>query len=64
MDESLRLLLVLCLAVNDREEEAVRQGLREVATLLSDREGSRVARVLYGSLDAAGKGWLARIAGV
>jgi hypothetical protein len=63
MDPSLRLLLALHLAADDRQEDALRQGLRDAAMLLPDREGERVARVLYESLDANGRGWLARVAG-
>lgn len=63
MEPSLRLLLALHVAAEDREEEALRQGLREVATMLPEREGDRVARALYASLDANGRGWLAKVAG-
>jgi hypothetical protein len=63
MDPSLRLLLALHLAAEDRQEDALRQGLRDAAMLLPDREGERVARALYQTLDANGRGWLARVAG-
>lgn len=63
METSLRLLLAMHVAAESRDEEAMRQGLRDAAVLLPDREGQRVARVLHQTLDANGRGWLARMSG-
>ena len=61
MDPGLRSLLMLHVAVLGRDEEATRQGLRQAALELDEREAHRVVQVLHSSLDAQGRGWLMRL---
>ena len=62
MNPELDAFLLLFLVVSERDEEATRQALREVALNFERKVAHKIAHLVERSLDGAGRLWLSRLA--
>lgn len=62
MTAELDAFLLLFLVVTERDEEATRQALREVALSFERKKAHKIAHLVERSLDGGGRLWLSRLA--
>jgi hypothetical protein len=62
MTAELDAFLLLYLVITERDEEATRQALREVALSFERKTAHKIAHLVERSLDGTGRLWLSRLA--